>query len=102
MGMFDRLFNVGRGWVATKRGAVRDADLVGAAEDKIQRAREALARAGAESTELDAEEERLRAATRSEVDEAKPSPVPDAPAPPEGDRPLAPERDEDGKIIKRL
>ena len=111
MGVFDRLVNVGRGWVSSKRSAARDADLVGTAEEKIRRAREALARAGAESTELDSEEDRLRRATRDEVDAARPSPTAEGPAaepstdgtpPDKGDRPLAPERDEDGRIIKRL
>ncbi len=107
MGVFDRLFNVGRGWVSTRRSAARDADLVGAAEEKIRRAREALARAGAESSELDSEEERLRRATQDEVEAARPVPTAEpspAATPPEDetDRPLAPERDEDGRIIKRL
>lgn len=107
MGVFDRLANVGKGWVTSKRSQARDADLVGAAERKLAQARDALARVGQSDPALDEEEARLRAATAAEV--ASPTPKPGAgaadPDPsvlPDPEPGLGPERDAEGKIIKRL
>ncbi len=103
MGFFDRLANVGKGWVATRRNQSGDVDLVAAAEERIAEAREALGRIGQQDPELDAEETRLKEATgpaRPVTSDPVPASPPD-PAP-EDDRPLAPERDEEGNIIKRL
>ncbi len=109
MGFFDRLTNVGKGWVSSKTKAARDADLVGAAEEKLAKARDALGKIGEQDHKLDDAEERLRAATAAEVADPTPRAVPGAPAAepavtplPETERPLAPEKDEDGNIKKRL
>jgi hypothetical protein len=105
MGFFDRLGNVGKGWVSSKTRQARDADLLGAAEQKLAQAKDALAKVGQEDPALDDAEDRLRTATAAEVADPKPSGVaqaPDAAPLPPGERPLAPEKDDDGNIIKRL
>ncbi|GEM_PF-4879302 len=109
MGFFDRLGNVGKGWVTSKTKQARNADLVGAAEKKLAQAKDALARVGQEDPKLDDAEERLRQATAAELADPTPAPsaqpgaAPNAANPvPESERPLAPERDEDGNIKKRL
>jgi hypothetical protein len=107
MGVFDRLANVGKGWVATKRNQARDVDLVAAAEEKLSQARQALGKVGRDDPALDEEEARLRQATTRPVVRPTSAKIDSnfkattGPAPQE-DRPLAPETDADGNIKKRL